>query len=171
MDDRLWGINLIGNITTALSVSRSLRIQATRANFLGLRTASLTGIGQRVRVNSQANWYRTGGASPPCCKDRSQSAALCESCAGRREAVGEALTAARVGGDIERRNPYVTECRGPTFGRRQHRLRRHMASRSRTLRRRRTQARTYVLYRDLGELPGASTNRMSGPHQEGSTCS
>ena len=29
---------------------KSLRIQATRANFLGLRTASTTGIGQRVRV-------------------------------------------------------------------------------------------------------------------------
>lgn len=55
----------------------------------------------------------------------SQPTSLREPCAGRREAVGEALVAVCAVGAIERRNGYIPERRGFHIGRRQHLLRRY----------------------------------------------
>ena len=75
-----------------------------------------------------------------------------ESCAGRREAVGEALTAARVGRAIEHRKP-SSECRGFLKGRRQHGRSRYRLGAARLRGVGEPKARTYDQCRDLGGLP------------------
>ena len=94
----------------------------------------------------------------------SRSTFLREPCAGSREDVGEASVAARVGGAIERRNLRIrsaetlSKVEGNTGCA-------AMARHGRASRRRRTQARTYVLCRDLRGLlvvlgvPGTASER------------
>lgn len=138
--------------------SSSLRLPAPTPSKLDLTnrrgTARRTGI-------------RTAGASPACCNEGSHLAAFHESCAGRREAIGEALTVARAGGANEHRNFDHLERRGPLYGRRQNRRRRYGPVADRARRCLRTHARTYVLCRDLGDLRTApDCSQSPGPHRE-----
>ena len=77
---------------------------------------------------------------------------LRESCAGRREACGEALTAVRVGRAIEHRKP-SSECRGFCVGRRLYGLSRYRPGAVRLRGVGEPKARTYDQCRDLGGLP------------------
>ena len=77
---------------------------------------------------------------------------LRESCAGRREACGEALTAVRVGRAIEHRKP-SSECRGFCVGRRLYGLSRYRLGAVRLRGVGEPKARMYDQCRDLGGLP------------------
>ena len=85
-----------------------------------------------------------------------------ESCAGRREAVGEALTAVRVGRAMEHRKP-SSECRGFSNGRRQHGRSRYRLGAARLRGVGEPKARTYDQCRDLGGIPVVVTSMPLRP--------
>ena len=111
-------------------------------------------------VNSQANWYQ-GRSESLRVEGRSQSTTHRESCAGRREAVGEALTAGHADGTLSTETVIVRSAEtvlwveGNTG-------RGARASCDRTPRCLRTHVRMHALHRDLGDLPAAPDRSQIG---------
>ena len=109
-------------VADSLSLRAFLDLDVTEAppNHSTLsRTRRLIDVETHVAVVRQANWRRMAGESPA--EGRSNQRLHPESCAGRCEAAGEALTGARTGRAIEHRKRGGLERRDYHCGRRPHR--------------------------------------------------
>ena len=99
----------------------------------------------------QANWHMTEGGSP-LERRSNRTTFLREPCDGTREGAGEASVAVRAGRAMERRKRTTSGVPRPCTRSKATPVGPEKVRIDRTPRRRRTHARTYVIYRDLGGL-------------------
>ena len=143
------------------SVERPTRVPR-KARLAHAATVGTSGVGSCARVR-QANWRRMAGESPA--GGRSTNHLHPESCAGRREAAGEALTGARMGGAIEHRNQLETGAPRPSWRSKAMPTSPRRVRGWRAPRCRRTHARSYVPPSGPGRSsfrPGSRTGAAEG---------